>query len=82
MERIVRIDSVRTFETRNGNTRFVARDEEGNEYSTFKEAIGARAKELEGRRARISYRKTTRDGYQDVYLADDIRSDGDDDSAE
>jgi hypothetical protein len=118
MERVARIDSVRTSETRNGNTRFVARDEDGNEYSTFKERIGKCAQGLEGKLARISYHEATRDGHQNVYLdgveavgeveylvgertqaakpndlfervtpfkdlvADDIRSDGGDDSAQ
>jgi len=68
MEKVARIASVREFQTRNGNTRFVTRDEDGAEYTTFKEAIGARAKELEGRIARIEYHEAPRDGYQNVYL--------------
>jgi len=68
MEKVARIASVREFQTRNGNTRFVTRDEDGVEYTTFKEAIGTRAKELEGRIARIEYHEASRDGYQNVYL--------------
>ena len=68
MEKVARIEEVREIETRNGNTRFVTRDEDGQEFSTFKEAIGERAKELEGRVACIEYHETRRDGYHNVYL--------------
>jgi hypothetical protein len=68
MERVVRIESVRTFETRNGNTRFVTRDENGNEYSTFKEVIGERARELEGKSARIEFHETQNGKFTNVYL--------------
>src|SRR5215204_5682106 len=39
MDVVVTIAEVRTFETRGGNTRYVVRDEDGNEYTTFREAI-------------------------------------------
>ena len=50
MERIVTIGDVRTFETRGGNLRYVARDTDGNEYTTFREGIGQAARAFEGRR--------------------------------
>ena len=68
MERTSRIESVRTFETRGGNVRYVVRDGEGNEYTTFREAIGKRAQELEGGRVRIEYHEEKRGQYENVYL--------------
>ena len=68
METLVTIDQVRTFETSKGNVRYVMRDSDGNEYTTFREAIGDRAQQLEGRRARIEYHETQRGQYTNVYL--------------
>lgn len=64
----VRVSDVKAFKTRSGNTRFVLVDDEGNEYSTFKEPIAAKLPGLEGRRARIKYHEQERDGYTNVYL--------------
>jgi hypothetical protein len=64
----VKIVEVRTFETSGGNTRFVVRDEDGNEYTTFREAIGEAAKRTEGQRARIEYHENQRGRYTNVYL--------------
>ena len=47
----VRVSEVKAFKTRSGNTRFVLVDDQGNEYSTFKEPIAAKLPGLEGRRA-------------------------------
>jgi hypothetical protein len=68
VEKTVEVAEVKGFRTKSGNIRFVLRDEEGNEYTTFKEAIGARALELEGRKAKIEYHEAQRDGYLNVYL--------------
>jgi hypothetical protein len=68
VEKTVEVAEVKGFRTKSGNIRFVLRDDEGNEYTTFKEAIGARAVELEGRRARIAFHEAERDGYRNVYL--------------
>lgn len=68
MEAVTSIDEVRTFETRGGNVRYVVRDAEGNAYTTFREAIGAKARELEGRRVRIEYHEEQRGEYTNVYL--------------
>ena len=68
MERETTLADVRTFETRGGNTRYVIRDSEGNEYTTFREAIGEAAKRAEGRRARIEYHENQRGRYTNVYL--------------
>lgn len=64
----VRVAEVKAFKTRSGNTRFVLADDQGNEYSTFKEAIAAKLPGLEGRRARIKYHEQERDGFTNVYL--------------
>ena len=68
MERAVTIAEVRTFETRGGNTRYVVRDTDGDEYTTFREAIGQRAQELEGSRVRIECHEEQRGQYHNVYL--------------
>jgi hypothetical protein len=68
MEAISTLQEVRTFQTRGGNTRFVVRDQGGNEYTTFREEIGRRAQELEGRQVRITYHEEQRGQYQNVYL--------------
>ena len=67
-EAVVTLQDVRTFETSGGNTRYVVRDGDGNEYTTFREAIGDRALELEGRRARIEYHEEQRGRYRNVYV--------------
>jgi hypothetical protein len=68
MEAEVKIDDVRTFETSGGNVRYVARDADGKEYTTFREAIGEAAKRAEGRRARIEFHENQRGQYTNVYL--------------
>src|SRR5947209_11769655 len=68
MEVVSTLTEVRTFETRGGNCRYVARAENGQDYTTFREAIGTRAKELQGRRVRITYHEDERGQYKNVYL--------------
>jgi hypothetical protein len=68
MDVVSTLEDVRCFETRSGNARFVARDAEGREYTTFHEEIGERAKTLKGRRVRISYHEVQRGRYTNVYL--------------
>jgi hypothetical protein len=68
MEAVTTIADVRTFETRGGNARYVVRDADGNEYTTFREAIGDKAAELEGKRVRIEYHEEQRGRYTNVYL--------------
>ena len=64
----VDIASVEETETRNGNTRYVVRDAQGNEYTTFRPRIGREAAKFEGRRARIEYHEEERNGFRNVYL--------------
>ena len=68
MDAVVTIESVGTFETRGGNARYVIRDAEGTEYTTFRERIGDRARELQGQRVRIEYHEAQRGQYTNVYL--------------
>jgi hypothetical protein len=68
MDAVVTIESVKTFETQGGNVRYTVRDAEGNEYTTFREAIGDTASQLEGRRVRIEYHEAQRGRYTNVYL--------------
>jgi hypothetical protein len=68
MEKVVTIADVRTFETRSGSVRYVVRDTDGNEYTTFREGIGEAARALDGRRVRIEYHEEERGQYTNVYL--------------
>ena len=68
MERETTLEDVRTFEMRGGNVRYVVRDSEGNEYTTFREQIGDKARQLQGKRARIEFHEQQRGEYQNVYL--------------
>jgi hypothetical protein len=78
MERTGTVTQVKAFKTRSGNTRFVLTDDQGNEYTTFKEDIARKAVVAEGHRARIEYHETERGGYQNVYLDDVEVLDADD----
>jgi hypothetical protein len=66
--REVRVREVKAHQTRSGNTRYVLVDEDGNEYTTFREAIARSAVEAEGRRARIRFHEQERNGFTNVYL--------------
>jgi hypothetical protein len=68
VERTITVDSIRTFETRNGGTRYVTRDTDGNEYTTFREHIGNAAMGFEGKRARIEFHEEQRGDFKNVYL--------------
>jgi hypothetical protein len=64
----VLVSEVKALRTRGGNTRFVVVDENGREYSTFREEIAAALPPLEGHRARISFHEEKRGAYTNVYL--------------
>jgi hypothetical protein len=68
VDAVVTLEEVLTFETSRGNTRFVVRDSDGNEYTTFREAIGAEAQRLQGQRVRIEFHENQRGQYTNVYL--------------
>jgi hypothetical protein len=62
------ITAVERSETRNGNTRFVVRDADGREYTTFRPSIGEQAERNQGKRATLEYHEQERNGFQNVYL--------------
>jgi hypothetical protein len=68
MDAVVRIAEVEAVKTRSGTIRFVVKDDSGNEYTTFRESIGQRAQQLEGKRVRIEYHEQQRGQYTNVYL--------------
>lgn len=68
MDATVTIAEVEAVETRSGTIRFVVRDGDGNAYTTFRESIGQRAQQLEGKRVRIEYHEQQRGQYTNVYL--------------
>lgn len=76
MEKVATVESVEQSETRSGNTRYVVRDSDGNEYTTFRPQIGKEAAKFEGKRARITFHEEERNGFQNVYL-DGIEGAGD-----
>ena len=68
MDAVVRIAAVEAVKTKSGTIRFVVRDGDGNEYTTFRESIGERAQQLDGKRVRIEYHEQQRGQYTNVYL--------------
>jgi hypothetical protein len=68
MEAEIDVASVRTFDTKGGNTRYVVVDRSGSEYTTFREQIGKAALAAKDRRARITYHEQQRGQYTNVYL--------------
>jgi hypothetical protein len=67
-EAVVDVAEVKAFKTSSGNTRFVLRDSEGREYTTFREEVARSALEAEGRRARVRFHEQQRGRYTNVYL--------------
>jgi hypothetical protein len=68
MDADVRIEAVEQTQTRNGNTRYVVRDDQGREYTTFRPGIGGQAEKYEGRQAHIEFHEEERNGFRNVYL--------------
>lgn len=68
MKKELTLAEVRAVSTSRGNTRYVARDADGDEYTTFREEIGKRAEQLRGRRVQIEYHEEKRGQYRNVYL--------------
>jgi len=65
---VTQLVEVKTAQTSGGNQRFIARDADGREYTTFREQIGEHAQRLQGQRVRISYHEVQRGQYTNVYL--------------
>jgi hypothetical protein len=68
VEAEVLVEKVEAVETRSGKTRYVVRDSDGREYTTFRPAIGQEAAKFESRRAHIEFHEQERNGFQNVYL--------------
>src|ERR687886_2917859 len=68
MDADITVESVKAVESRSGNTRYVVRDTDGREYTTFRPKIGKEAAGYEGRRARIEFHEEDRNGFHNVYL--------------
>jgi hypothetical protein len=64
----VQVREVEEVETRSGKTRYVLRDDEGREFTTFRPQIGREAARFQGRRARIEFHEEERNGFRNVYL--------------
>jgi hypothetical protein len=62
------VESVERSETRGGNTRWVVRDAEGREYTTFRPRIGEQAEGFRGKRAKLEFHEEDRNGFHNVYL--------------
>ena len=67
-EAVVDVAEVKAFQTRSGNVRYVLRDADGNEYTTFREEIARDALAAEGKRARIEFHEQQRGEFTNVYL--------------
>jgi hypothetical protein len=65
---IVKVAQVEGLKTRSGKRRFVLRDSEGHEYTTFRETIARDALRAEGRRARVTFHEQQRGEFTNVYL--------------
>jgi hypothetical protein len=68
MDKEVTVQRVEVSETRNGNKRYVLRDSDGNEYTTFRPPIGEEAARHEGKRVRVTFHEQERNGFTNVYL--------------
>ena len=68
MEAEVRVRDVEEVETRSGKIRYVLRDDEGREFTTFRPQIGREAARFKDRNARIEYHEEERNGFRNVYL--------------
>ena len=64
----MRIAAVEAVKTKSGTIRFVVKDGDGNEYTTFREEIARAAVAAEGERARIEFHEQQRGEFTNVYL--------------
>jgi hypothetical protein len=68
MDAEIQVDGVDKTRTRNGNTRWVLRDADGREFTTFRPRIGEAAEGYQGKPAHIEFHEEERDGFRNVYL--------------
>jgi hypothetical protein len=62
------VEEVEAANTRSGATRYVVRDRDGNEYTTFRPRIGKEAERFRGKPAKITFHEEDRNGFHNVYL--------------
>ena len=62
------VRSVERVRTRSGKVRYVVRDADGREFSTFRERIGEEAERYQGQRVHIEFHEEERAGFHNVYL--------------
>ena len=79
----MKVAQVSATKTRNGNTRFVLRADDGKEYTTFREEIARQALAAEGKRARLEFHEQQRGAFTNVYLdsVQVLETDGDGEAA-
>jgi hypothetical protein len=80
-EAVVDVRDVKHVPTRSGATRYVLVDDQGREFTTFREDIASGLDGLEGKRARIAYHEEQRGRFTNVYL-DRVEPLPDEDDAE
>jgi hypothetical protein len=68
MDAEIQVDAVERSQTRNGNTRWVLRDADGREFTTFRPPIGEEAERFRGKRAHVEFHEEDRGGFHNVYL--------------
>jgi hypothetical protein len=68
MDAEVFVEEVQATKTRSGAMRYVVRDRDGREYTTFRPRIGQEAERFQGRRAKVTYHEEDRNGFHNVYL--------------
>jgi hypothetical protein len=68
MDAVIKVEEVEKHETRNGNTRYVVRDEADHEYVTFRPQIGKDAETYKGQTAHIRFHEEQRGGFKNIYL--------------
>jgi hypothetical protein len=64
----IRFADVEAKRTKSGNTRWVVRSEDGEEYTTFRPEIGRDVERYRGKDATIKYHEEDRGGFHNVYL--------------
>jgi hypothetical protein len=67
-EDTIKVAEVQVAETRTGTKRFVVKADDGREFTTFRERIGADAEAARGRRARVKFHEQQKGQYTNVYL--------------
>ena len=64
----MKVAEVKVAETRTGTKRWVVKADDGREFTTFREKIGADAEGARGRRAKVKFHEQQKGEYTNVYL--------------